>query len=79
MPKGSAGLPRRDFVPPRNDNKRGAGIHFHDDKCGAGIHFHDNKRGAGVHFHDNERGARNLPAPTLSDLCASVVNSDQAF
>ena len=35
VPGAPTGLPRRDFVPPRNDNKRSAYVHFHDGEGGA--------------------------------------------
>jgi hypothetical protein len=55
VPGQPTGLPRRDFVPSRNDNKRGAGVHFQD-----------NKRGACVHFHGDKRGVHILSAPIFS-------------
>jgi hypothetical protein len=55
VPMQPTGLPRRDFVPSRNDNKRGPDVHFYDDK-----------RCSCVHFHDDEGRARNpFPAPIL--------------
>jgi hypothetical protein len=64
VPGQPTGLPRRDFVPPRNDNERGAGVHFHDDKRGVCGLFRDNERGASILFRDDEGRAGILSSPT---------------